>query len=92
MAVIDSYFNDFHCISKSGSCTDSHAVSGGVTTTQDGPYLIQNNFLEAAGEAVMMGGGARNLDAHRHHGHRQPLLQADVMDAGQHALRRRPHR
>jgi hypothetical protein len=61
MAVIDSYFSDFHCISKTGSCTDSHAVSGGVTTTQDGPYLIQNNFLEAAGEAVMMGGGAATL-------------------------------
>jgi len=57
MAVIDSYLNDFHCISKSGSCTDAHAISGGVTTTQDGPYLIQNNFLEASGEAVMMGGG-----------------------------------
>ena len=61
MAVIDSYFNDFHCISKSGSCTDSHAISGGVTNTQDGPYLIQNNFLEAAGEAFMMGGGGATL-------------------------------
>ena len=61
IAVVNSYFNDFHCISSSGSCTDSHAVSGGVTTTQDGPYLIQNNFLEAAGEAVMMGGGAATL-------------------------------
>jgi len=61
MAVIDSYFNDFHCISHSGSCTDSHAVSGGVTETQDGPYLVQNNFLEAAGEALMMGGGGATL-------------------------------
>ncbi len=61
IAVVGSYFNDFHCISVTGSCTDSHAVSGGVTTTQDGPYLIQNNFLEAAGEAVMMGGGGATL-------------------------------
>jgi hypothetical protein len=61
MAVINSYLTDFHCIAKSGSCTDSHAISGGVTTTQDGPYLIQNNFLEAAGEAVMMGGGGATL-------------------------------
>ncbi len=61
IAVIDSYFNDFHCISHSGSCTDSHAVSGGVSDTQDGPYLIQNNFLEAAGEAVMMGGGGATM-------------------------------
>jgi hypothetical protein len=61
IAVINSYLNDFHCISGTGSCTDSHAVSGGVTTTQDGPYLIQNNFLEASGEAVMFGGGAATL-------------------------------
>ncbi len=61
IAVVGSYFNDFHCISSTGSCTDSHAVSGGVTTTQDGPYLIQNNFLEASGESVMFGGGAATL-------------------------------
>jgi hypothetical protein len=61
IAVIDSYLNDFHCISSSGSCTDSHALSGGTSDTQDGPYLIQNNFLEAAGEAVMMGGGSATM-------------------------------
>lgn len=61
IAVIDSYLNDFHCISGAGSCTDAHAVSGGVTQTQDGPYLIQNNFLEASGEEVMFGGGAATL-------------------------------
>jgi hypothetical protein len=57
-AVVDSYFNDFKCISMTGTCTDAHAVSGGTSTTQDGPYLIQNNFLEASGEGVMFGGGA----------------------------------
>jgi len=56
IAVVNSYFNDFHCISL-GSCTDSHAVSGGIGDNQDGPFKIQNNFLEAAGEAVMFGGG-----------------------------------
>ena len=58
IAVIDSYFNDFHCISISGSCTDAHAVNGGLGNTQDGPYKIQDNFLEASGEAIMFGGGA----------------------------------
>jgi hypothetical protein len=57
-AVVDSYFNDLKCISVVGTCTDAQAVAGGVSNTQDGPYLIQNNFLEAAGEAVMFGGGA----------------------------------
>jgi len=58
IAVVDSYFSDFHCIAVTGTCTDAHAVSGGVSNTQDGPILIQNNFLEASGEAVMFGGGA----------------------------------
>jgi len=54
---VDSYFNDFHCIADTGSCTDAHAIAGGNTETQDGPYLIQNNFLEASGEGVLFGGG-----------------------------------
>jgi Putative Ig domain len=57
VAVINSYFSDFHCIAVTGACTDAHAVGGGVSDTQDGPFLIQNNFLEASGEAVMFGGG-----------------------------------
>jgi hypothetical protein len=56
-AVIDSYFSDFHCIAVTGKCTDAQAINGGVSDTQDGPYLIQNNFLEASGEAIMFGGG-----------------------------------
>jgi hypothetical protein len=61
VAVVDSYLSDFHCISRSGACTDAHAVAGGVSDTQDGPFKIQNNFLEASGEAVMFGGGAATL-------------------------------
>lgn len=57
-AVIDSYFNDFHCIAITGLCTDAAAISGGVSGTQDGPFKIQDNFLEASGEGVMFGGGA----------------------------------
>lgn len=57
VAVIDSYFSDFHCISGTGTCTDGHAVSGGNSTTQDGPFKIQDNFLEASGEAILFGGG-----------------------------------
>lgn len=53
-AIVDSYFNDFHCI---GACTDAHAIHGGTGETQDGPFKIQDNFLEAAGEDIMFGGG-----------------------------------
>jgi hypothetical protein len=58
VAVVDSTFTDFHCTSKTGTCTDSHAVVGGMGDHQDGPYLIQNNFLEAAAEEILFGGGA----------------------------------
>jgi hypothetical protein len=61
VAVVDSTFTDFHCTSKTGTCTDSHAVVGGMGDHQDGPYLIQNNFLEAAAEEILFGGGAATM-------------------------------
>ena len=58
VAVVDSYFTDFHCTSITGECTDAHAVSGGTGNHQDGPYGIQDNFLEASGEGILFGGAA----------------------------------
>jgi hypothetical protein len=58
VAVVDSYFSDFKCTSRTGSCTDAHAVSGGIGNYQDGPYKIEDNFLESASQAVLFGGGA----------------------------------
>jgi len=60
-AIVDSYFSDFHCIAVTGTCTDAHAVAGGVSNSQDGPFKIQNNFLEASGETVLFGGGPATL-------------------------------
>jgi hypothetical protein len=57
-AVIDSYFSDFHCIAVTGTCTDAHDIGGGTSNTQDGPFKIQNNFLEASGQSILFGGGA----------------------------------
>jgi len=56
-AVVDSYFSDFHCIAVWGSCIDSQAINGGEGNTPGGPYKIDNNFLEAAGQSIMFGGG-----------------------------------
>ncbi|MGH9496097.1 MAG: hypothetical protein ACRD3B_13950 [Candidatus Sulfotelmatobacter sp.] len=56
-AVIDSYFSDFHCIAKTGACVDSQAIAGGTGDDPSGPFKIENNYLEAAGECVMFGGG-----------------------------------
>jgi hypothetical protein len=57
-AIVDSYFSDFHCIARSGSCTDAQAVNGGTGDTPGGPYKILNNFLEASGENILLGGAA----------------------------------
>jgi Putative Ig domain len=56
-AVINSFFTDFHCVAISGSCTDSQAIGGGGGNFPAGPYKIVNNFLEAAGENILFGGG-----------------------------------
>jgi len=57
VAVVDSYFSDFHCVAKTGACVDSQAIAGGVGEDPTGPFKIVNNFLEAAGEGIIFGGG-----------------------------------
>jgi hypothetical protein len=63
VSIVDSFFTDFHCIAVSGSCVDSQAISGGLGTHPMGPYKIVNNFLEAASENILFGGGAATLAA-----------------------------
>lgn len=62
--VVDSYLSDFHCASKTGSCTDAQTVYSGGGDYPEGPFEIVNNFLEASGENIMFGGrGARTTPA-----------------------------
>jgi hypothetical protein len=61
VAIVDSYLNDVHCVAISGSCVDSQAIAGGTGSNPMGPYKIVNNFLEAAGENIMFGGGPATL-------------------------------
>jgi hypothetical protein len=56
VAIVDSYFSDFHCIALKGSCTDAQAINGGGGDAPGGPYKIVNNFLEASGENILLGG------------------------------------
>ena len=56
-AVIDSFLTDFHCIARTGACTDSQAVVSGLGNLPSGLYKITNNFMEAAGENILFGGG-----------------------------------
>ena len=58
VAIVDSFFSDFHCIARSGSCSDAQAIAGGLGDGPMGPYKIVNNFLEASGENILFGGGA----------------------------------
>jgi hypothetical protein len=56
VAIVDSFFTDFHCVAATGSCTDSQTLSAGGGDHPEGPFKIVNNFLEAAGENVLFGG------------------------------------
>jgi hypothetical protein len=58
VALIDSYTNDFHCEAITGTCVDSHVLFGGLGNLGGGPYKIVDNFLEAAAEGLLFGGGA----------------------------------
>jgi len=60
VAIVDSFLSDFHCATK-GSCTDSQAIGGGGGDIPSGPYKIVNNFLEAAGENILFGGGPATI-------------------------------
>jgi hypothetical protein len=62
VAVVDSYFTDFHCVAVTGACLDAQAISGGLGDDPMGPYKIVNNFLEASGENIMFGGGPATLN------------------------------
>ena len=64
VAVVDSYFSDFHCIAKVGTCTDAQGIAGGLGPNSMGPYKIENNFLEASGETVLFGGGGATSIPH----------------------------
>ncbi len=52
-AVLDSYIADFHSIGA-----DTYAIGG---TNGPGPFIIRNNYLEAAGENILFGGAAPSI-------------------------------
>ena len=56
VAVVDSYFTDFHCVAM-GTCTDAQAIAGGLGDLEMGPYKIVNNYMEGAAETIIFGGG-----------------------------------
>ena len=61
VAIVDSYFSDFHCTSVTGLCSEAHAIGGGMGPYQDGPFKIEDNFLEASTQGILFGGGKASL-------------------------------
>ncbi|MGA7930524.1 MAG: Ig domain-containing protein [Candidatus Sulfotelmatobacter sp.] len=62
-AMVDSYCNNFYFISVIGTGTDSKCIGGGANTISSTPetgFKIVNNFIEASGENIIMGGAASN--------------------------------
>jgi hypothetical protein len=57
VAIVDSFFTDFHCTGARKSCGDAQTINGGLGNNPMGPYKIVDNFLEASGENILFGGG-----------------------------------
>jgi len=60
-AVVDSFLSDFKCVAVTGACVDAQAIAGGLGSQPQGPFKIVNNFLEAAGESILFGGGGASI-------------------------------
>jgi len=64
IAAIDSYMNDFYCISAIGACVEGRPIQGGsnqLNNTTETVLKVVNNFLEGAGQSsIELGGGASN--------------------------------
>jgi hypothetical protein len=61
VAVVDSFLSDFKCVAITGACVDAQAIAGGLGSQPQGPFKIVNNFLEAAGESILFGGGGASV-------------------------------
>jgi hypothetical protein len=61
VAVVDSFFTDFHCVAATGSCTDAQTLGSTGSNVPNGPFKIENNFLEASGENILFGGGGAKV-------------------------------
>jgi hypothetical protein len=58
---VDSYINDFHCTAVIGLCSDAQAIAGGNGFLAEGPWKIENNFLESSTENILFGGSGGSI-------------------------------
>ncbi len=62
IAVINSYINGLNCVAVAGRCSDATALGGGRGDEPVHTLKIYNNFLEAAGENILFGGGRSTVN------------------------------
>ncbi|MFZ0685059.1 MAG: hypothetical protein WAM89_05905 [Terriglobales bacterium] len=62
IAVINSYLSGFHCVAKTGTCTDAAAVGGGNGDEPISTLKIYNNYLEASGQNIFFGGAKSDVN------------------------------
>src|ERR1022692_3799096 len=55
VAVVDSFFTDFHCVSGTGSCTDAQAIAGGGGTNGN-PFIVKNLLELKNAQRVLVDG------------------------------------
>jgi hypothetical protein len=62
IALINSYISGLYCIARVGKCTDATAAGGGRGDEPVSTLKFYNNFLEAAGENILFGGGPSKIN------------------------------
>jgi len=82
VGIINSYISGLNCISGAGKCTDATAIGGAHSDDPFGTFKIYNNFLEAAGENILFGGGPSennptDLEIRRNHLFRPMIWKKD---------------
>ena len=62
IAVINSYLSGFYCVARAGACTDASAVGGGFGEQPMTTLKIVNNYIEASGENILLGGAKSEVN------------------------------
>lgn len=57
VGIISSYISGLNCVAVTGKCSDATGIGAAHSDDPFGTFKIYNNFVEAAGEDILFGGG-----------------------------------
>ena len=80
VAIVDSYFTDFHCTALTGSCSDAQAIAGASAPYQAAPIKSLITFSKLRQKTSCSAAGLRALPR-RHRNSEKSPLQAFVVEA-----------